>query len=204
MKYLYLPVLLLLLTAGVSAQTLSDSSGLSVLEKRWGETWRTNSGTEPALSKDPFEANDDARQANKDQKEYLREREIRQKQGKLPESPRNRVKKPEPQIYSEVYTQYTYQIRVKNNGKKTIQKVVWEYVFLDPTTKQEVGKHEFISVTNLKPGKTDNLAMLKFSPPTGSINAKDAGKKQSDLYVEQVNIKSIQYTDGSVWQADSK
>ena len=204
MKYLYLPVLLLLLTAGVSAQTLSGSSELSVLQKKWGETWQTNSGQDPPLSKDPFEANDAARQANNDQKDYVREREIRQKQGKPPESPRNRVKKPEPQIYSEIYISYTYQIKVKNNGTKTIQKVVWEYVFLDPTTKQEVGKHEFISVTNLKPGKTDNLTMLKFSPPTGTINAKNAGKKSSELYDEQVNIKSIQYTDGSVWQADSK
>jgi hypothetical protein len=209
MKYLYLLVLLLLLTVETSAQNLSnssDSSELSVLQKKWGKTWRTNSAgsSDLALDKDPFQANDEARQSNKDQKDYLREREIREKQGKPPESPRNRVKKPEPQIYSEIYISYTCQIKVKNNGTKTIQKVVWEYVFLDPTTKQEVGKHEFISLTNLKPGKTDNLAMLKFSPPTGTITAKNAGKKPSDLYVEQVNIKSIQYTDGSVWQADSK
>lgn len=206
MKYLYLLVLLLLLTVETSAQTLSNSSELSVLQKKWGRTWRTNSPISSGLegNEDPFQANNEARQANKDQKDYLRDREIREKQGKPPQSPPNRVKKPEVESSNEVLILYTYQIKVKNNGTKTIQKIVWDYVFFNPTTNQEVGRHEFISTTNLKPGKTDNLVMQKFSPPTGIINANDAGKKLSDLYIEQVNIKSIQYTDGSVWQADSK
>lgn len=143
-------------------------------------------------------------QANKDQKDYLRERKIRERQGKPPQSPPIRVKQPEFESRNEISFLYTYQIKVKNNGTKTIQKIVWDYVFFNPTTNQEVGRHEFISTTNLKPGKTDNLVMQKFSPPTGTINANDAGKKSSDLYIEQVNIKSIQYTDGSVWQKDSK
>lgn len=206
MKYLYLLVLLLLLTVGTSAQTLSNSPELSVLQKKWGKTWRSDStnSTNPALNKDPFQANNETRQAIKDQKEYLRQREIKEKQGEVPDRPRNSVNNPKAPTPSNVYALYTYQIKVKNNGTKTIQKVLWEYVFFNRTTNQEVGRHEFVSVTNLKAGRTDNLVMQKFSPPTGTINANDAGKKLSDLYIEKVNIKRIQYTDGSVWQADSK
>lgn len=202
MKYLYLLVLLLLLTVGISAQTLSNSSELLVLQKKWSKVQRHAYNS--ALNKDPFQANDEARQANQDQKDYLREREIRKKQGMPPEGPRNRVKKPEFPYSYEASTLYTYQIKVKNNGTRTIQTIVWDYVFLNPTTNQEVGRHTFTSLITLRPGKTQNLVMSKFSPPTRSINANDAGKKQSDLYVEQINIKSIQYTDGSIWQADSK
>ena len=205
MKYLYLLVLLLLLTVETFTQTLPDSSGLSVLQKKWERTRHKNpSGSNNStLNQDPFRANDEARQANEDQKEYLRQRDLRAKQGATPEGPRERVKKPE-FPYNGASTVYTYQIKVRNNGTKTIQKVVWEYILFSPTTNQELRRHEFVSMTNLKPGKTDNLVMQEFSLPTGTINANDVGKKVPDQYIEQVNIKSIQYTDGSVWQANSK
>lgn len=205
MKYFCLLGLLLLLTLETSAQTLSDSSGLSVLQKKWSINFLRSPNS--ALDEDPFRANDEARQANQDQKEYLRVKALRQKLGLPQEEPRVRVKPIKAtgaQSRNEDSILYTYQIKIQNNGTKTIERVVWNYVFFNSTTNEEVGRHTFISNTNLKPNKTDNLVENLLSPPTGSINAKDAGKKLSKLYTEQINITSIQFTDGSVWQADSK
>jgi hypothetical protein len=205
MKYFCLLGLLLLLTLEASTQTLSDSSGLSVLQKKWHKNVVRSQNS--ALDEDPFRANDEARQANQDQKEYLRVKAIRQKLGLPQEDPRVRVKpikETGTQSRNEDSILYTYQIKVQNNGTKTIEKVVWNYVFFNSTTNQEVGRHTFISETNLKPNETDNLVEKYFSSPTGSINANDAGKKLSKLYIEQINIKSIQFTDGSVWEADLK
>jgi hypothetical protein len=156
------------------------------------------------LNEDPFRANKETNQTIQDQKDNLRQNAIRQQSGLPLEAPPVRKRATNIQNRNELSTLYTYQIKVQNNGTKTIKKIVWEYVFFDSSTNQEVGRHQFISKINLKPRETDSLVMKRFSAPTSSINAKDAGKKLSNLYTEQVNIKSIQYTDNTVWQIDSK
>ena len=185
-----------------SAQTASDSPGLLVLQKKW--SINANDSLSSMLNTDPFQANDETRQAIQDRKNDLRDNAIRRKQGLPLEPPRVRIKQPEVQTPNEVSTSYTYQIKVQNNGTKTIQLVTWEYVFTNSTTNEEVGRHTFTSKTNLKPNEVDKLVIKLFAPPTRIIDAKDTGKKKSNLYVEQINIKSIQYTDGSIWEADSK
>ncbi len=202
MKYLYLLVLLLLLTLETSAQTASDSSGLLVLQKKWSINAINSSSS--MLNTDPFQPITETRQVLQDRDYTLRQNAIRQKQGLPPEPQRVRIKKPELQYPNEFSTFYTYQIKVQNNGTKTIQMVTWEYVFTNSTTNEEVGRHTFASKTNLKPSKVDKLVIKLFAPPTRIIDAKDAGKKKSNLYVERINIKSIKYTDGTVWEADSK
>lgn len=202
MKYLYLLILLLLLTPETSAQTASDSSGLLVLEKKW----RIDSMSAPdALTyEDPFRANNEIRQTNQERKDNARENAIRQKLGVRLQAPPLTKKAVEVQERNEVSTSYSYQIKVQNKGTKTIQLVTWEYVFNNSTTNEEVGRHTFTSKTNLKPSEVDKLVIKLFAPPTRIIDAKDAGKKKSNLYVEQINIKGIQYTDGSIWEAASK
>ena len=202
MKYLYSVILLLLLTANASMQTLSNPSELSVLKKKWRIYSVTPSN--PALNYDPFQANNETNQAIQDRKDNIRINEIRRREGKPPEPPPVRIKAPEAKPPEKISTFYTYQIKVQNNGLRTMKKVIWEYVFFDSTTKLEVGRHQFTSNTNLKPSETDNFVMKLLSPPTSIINANNTGKKLSDLYIEQINIKSIQYSDGSIWQADSK
>jgi hypothetical protein len=202
MKCLYLLILLLLLTLETSAQTASDSSGLLVLQKKWSINAINSSGS--MLNTDPFQPITETRQVLQDRDDTLRQNAIRQKQGLPPEPQRVRIKKPEVQYPNEVSTSYTYQIKVQNNGAKTIQFVTWEYVFTNSTTNEEVGRHTFTSKTNLKPSEVDKLVIKLFAPPTQIIDAKDTGKKKSNLYVEQINIKAIQYTDGSIWEADSK
>jgi hypothetical protein len=198
MKYLYLLILWLLLTLETSAQSISDSSGLLVLQKKWSINAINSSGS--MLNADPFQANDEIRQAIKDRRDNV----IKRKQELPLEPKRVHIKEPEVQTPNEISTYYTYQIKVQNNGTKTIQLVTWEYVFTNSTTNEEVGRHTFASKTNLKPNEVDKLVIKLFAPPTRIIDAKDAGKKKSNLYVEQINIKGIQYTDGSIWEADSK
>ena len=208
MKYFYLLVLLVVLTVELSAQqTLANSSDLSVLKKKWSMKLRTDAASllNPDPKDDPFQANNEAAQAIKDQKDYLCEKKIREKGGEQIEGPKNRVKSLEKNYRTDDFsTRYTYQIKVQNNGSKTIQKVDWEYIFLSVDDNNEVGRLKFESKTNLKPQQTDTLSEEIISPPTRSINVNDAEKKSSDLYIEQIVIKSIHYTDGSVWQSDPK
>ena len=198
MKYVCLTLLLLFLTVAASAQTLSDSSGVEVLQKNWRKGSKSSSIS--IADEDPFRAINNTRQATQDREADMRDRASRQQQGLPPEQSRANTgttiipKTPE---RSQSSGFYIYQIKVKNNGTKTIESIGWEYVFLSPTTNKEVGNLKFLSETNLKPGKTDNLVMSSPNPPTLIIQADD-----EDKYIEQIFIKTIKYNDGSVWTAD--
>ena len=196
MKYLYLPLLLLFLTVETSAQNLSDSSGLSVLRKKWS---KSSNAQVSASREDSFRAINETSKALKDRKADVRDNTIRREQGLPSEQPRSGAMVRETPKRNIDSSSYIYQIKVQNNGTKTIQTVAWEYVFFNPTTKREIGKIKFLSKTNLKPGKTDNFVMSSPDPPTVIIRAKG-----EERYNEQINIKSIQYTDGTIWRADSK
>lgn len=201
MKYLYLLLLLLFLTMETPAQTSPDSSGLSVLQKKWSKSSKSSASASRASTsrEDPFKAINETRQALEDRKADLRDQSARREQGLPQEAPRSSTMVREIPNRKTDSSFYIYQIKIQNNGTKTIQTVAWEYVFFNPTTKREIGRFKFLSKTNLKPGKTDNLVMSSPNPPTIVIQAKD-----EDRYTEQINIKSIEYTDGTVWKADSK
>jgi len=204
MKYLYLVILLILLTLETSAQSPPASSGLLLLEKKWS-VHRIVSSNSALMNTDPFEPIKETTEEIEDRRVYLRDKAIREKRGLPPQDPPlNRVKAPVAETPNAFKSSYNYQIKIRNNGTKTIRMIVWDYVFFDSTTSKEVGKLQFISKTNLKPDRVDILVMNSFAPPAVQISAKDTGKKMSNLYVEQVNIKRIEYTDGSVWLPDSK
>ncbi len=201
MKYLYLSLLLLLFTIEASSQTLADSSGLTVLEKKW----RVNSAmSSNPVGEDPFQSNNEANQKVRDQKDNNQQNRIRQQAGLPSLAPPVRFRVDNRGRTTDDLVLYTYKIKVRNNGAKTIKQVVWEYVFIDSTTNQEAGRHQFTSLIKLKPREVDELIMIQLSSPIDSVNAKDAGKKFSELYTEQIIIKSVQYADDTVWHADSK
>ena len=200
MKYLYSTLLLLLLTVAALAQTLPHPSEVEVLQKKWSKG--STSSSISTADEDPFRAINETRQAVQNREADLRDRAIRQQQGLPPEQPRssNTQARVKPEVSERIQNSgsYIYQIKIKNNGTKTIKSIAWEYVFLSPTNNKELNKLKFLSETNLKSGKTDNLIMRSSNPPTLVIQAED-----EDKYIEQIIIKSIQFEDGTVWKADS-
>jgi hypothetical protein len=192
-KYFYFLILMFLFTIETSAQIFFDSADLTVVQKKWkaNALGQINS----ALDEDPLNANDDVNQRIQDQKENVRQNAVRLQSNRPLESPPVRFNSPNTRNRNERLTSYTYQIKVRNNGTKTIKKVVWEYVFLDPLTNRELGRHQFTSKTNIEASETGNLVMKNFSPPSNSIAAKDAGKKGTDLYKETILIKSVEFED---------
>lgn len=201
MKYLFLVFSLLFITIEASAQIGLNESGLILLEKKW--QIMPSSAVLSALNEDPFRANAETNRVIQDRKDNLRENEIRRRQGLPIEAPRVRFRAMNSAYRNSNLNSYTYQIKVENKGTKKVQTVVWDYVFFDRTTNQEVGRHQFTSKTNLKPGKTDKLVIKFGTAPTNVVHVKNAGKKPRDQYVERVIIRSVSYKDGSVWNNGS-
>lgn len=204
MKYLYLVILLFLVTVETSAQKLSDSSGLSVLQKKWrvNRIYPSNS----ILNEDPLRAVKETGRTLRDAENTAYSNSINIPKGFPAQPPPSGIRSLNSEKISGTNSSiaYLYQLKVRNDGTKTIESVTWNYIFLDSATHQQVGQRQFTSKTNLKPNKTVSLVIHSRTPPTETINAAHAGKKLHILYIEQANIKSIKYTDGSVWQADSK
>ncbi len=95
---------------------------------------------------------------------------------------------------------YRYKVSLRNTGEKTVKAIDWDYVFLDPGTKNEVSRHQFTSEEKIRPGKEKELYVFTLSPPSRTVSASRLGKKGSHHFVELVVLVSVQYTDGSVWK----
>ena len=199
MKTLLCPALLLcLLPVSLSAQALSDkpeTQPVTVMQMKW--RYKLNI---PGLDDDPLRANSEHSQAERDMKDTIRLNGIRGRQGLPPEVPPVRVRAPE-KGDGRPSTVYTYDVKVRNNGTKTIRTLVWDYVFFEPGTEQEVGRRRFVSKTSIRPGNATSLTARSMIPPTGAIDATKAGKKNREQYLERVVIQSVEYVDGSTWKA---
>jgi hypothetical protein len=197
MKTLCQALLLLLLPLGVSAQSLQDSTGtppVAVIQMKW--RFKLNI---PALDEDPLRASAEHKQAELDIKDTIRLNGIRGRQGLPLEAPPVRARPPEKDD-GKPSTIYFYEAKVRNDGEKAVRAIVWDYVFFEPRTTEEVGRRRFISRATVRPGKTTSLVARSLIPPTGAIDATKVDKKISEQYLERVVIQVVEYADGSIWQ----
>jgi hypothetical protein len=134
----------------------------------------------------------------------MRQNELRVRQGKSPEIAPPPRKNTSERAANNYLARYIYELKIKNNGEKTIRAIIWEYVFFEPNTEIVVGQRQFISKVSISPGKTKNIVVYSASPPTETINATKASNKSRELYSEQIVIQSIEYEDGSLWKANFK
>lgn len=201
MKALCPVFLMFFLTVNVSSQAIVNSvvtTGVEVIEKEW-RVERHN----PLLEENTLRIVDEMNQAE------MNRRQLQQRQNTTrsrtiipPERIPDPIPEPEPESENtEISVRYIYEVKFKNTGEKAIQAIIWDYVFFESGTEKEVGRRRFLSKVNIPAGKTKNLVVRTAFPPTGSINAKNAGKKLRDQFSEQIVIQGIQYADGSQWQA---
>lgn len=180
--------------SGQTANNLAKTPKVEIIQQKWRVEFRN-----PALDEDPFRAVNERNQAERARRENMRENEIRLRQGKNAEPDRMRIR-PDEKLPNGATTTYIYELKIKNAGQKEIRTVMWDYVFLDPETKKEVGRRRFISDTEIEPGKTKTLVIRTTIPPTETVTAARADKLRA-RYDEQTIIYTVVYADGTGWQA---
>ncbi|HEX7176228.1 MAG TPA: hypothetical protein VF240_13280 [Pyrinomonadaceae bacterium] len=94
---------------------------------------------------------------------------------------------------------YRYKVIVSNAGTKTVKLIDWDYVFLDPNTRQEISRRQFTSEEKVRPGKGKELEVFILSPPFLTVNA-GAPRTGESPFVEQVILMRVEYSDGTIWQ----
>ncbi len=200
MKALIL-VTIVVLSGGIcTAQTQPGGNaapGVTVVESDWLRRPVRN----PALDQDPLSSLEAQARAERIRGAALEQNRIRAAAGKdqSPLPARNAPSNSQP--FNPAYPyRYVYRIKVTNTGVKKIRGLVWEYVFVDPSTGGEVSRRQFTSNASIRPGKSKRLFGHSTIPPTGTVNASNAGEKPEGQHSEQVVITKIYYDDNSVWE----
>ena len=200
MKALILVAVVVLSCGLCPAQTSpSDNAapGVTVVES----DWRRRPARNPALDEDPLRPLEAQARAERIRSEEIERNRIRAAAGKdqSPLPARNAPSASQPFSPKYPFT-YIYRIKITNTGVKKIRGLVWEYVFMDPSTGNEVSRRRFTSAASISPGKSKRLFGRSLMPPAGSIDASKAGEQPEGLHSEQVVIAKIYYDDGTVWE----
>jgi hypothetical protein len=92
---------------------------------------------------------------------------------------------------------YLYQASFKDEGDKKIKGLVWDYIFEDVETKQELNRYQFYSPNKINKNESVTIQRSLVSPPTRIVNAKSLEKDNRSPYFERLEIKCVIYADNS-------
>lgn len=196
MNVLAQAVVLLSLLSGVwwaGPQDSAPAPGIEVVKNNWRKIVRN-----PALDDDPFRANAEAAEYELQQRATAKMNEVLRKQGRQPLPPP--MKRPSGMRLDPPSVIYLFEAKIRNNGTKTIQAVIWNYAFFDSMTGEEVGRTNCTNRINLRPGKTADLVGSSPSSPIKVVHVSNSGKEVKGRYSELVVINRLEYGDGTFWQ----
>ena len=186
-------LLLVLPTVSLAQNPAADPPSVIVVSQKWRLEIRN-----PRIEEDPFKSVNEQQELENRRKEVERQNEALRERGMPtinPPVPVLDTNERSPRITST----YIYELKVRNGGRVGIRKIVWEYVFYDLNTKEEVGRRRFESQVNIAPRRTGNATARSALPPTGTIDASRAGKKDRDEYKEAIVILGVEYADSTRW-----
>jgi len=186
-------IVTLLLTNSINAQEANQRS-VTVLEKRWEKR------VPPA--RDYLRRNEEVMQQTRKEKDVIKRRDQslpgQPTEEKMPVPPQ-----PSPLVRSEqleANALYIYRIKVRNNSKKTITRLYWEYQFIDPDTQELMGTRRIFSDLKLRPGKTHKISAYSRTQPTRIVNVNKLDRKYQDQFTERLLFYLIHYTYGTAYQ----
>jgi hypothetical protein len=88
-------------------------------------------------------------------------------------------------------------MRIRNMGSQAIEGVAWDYVFIDPASKKQVIRHQFLSYTKVGANKSGTLQGQLRTPPMRILSASDSGRTRLS---EQGIIQCVLYADDTFWK----
>jgi hypothetical protein len=95
---------------------------------------------------------------------------------------------------------FMYSVEVKNEGNKSIKAILWDYLIIDGSSKEELGRHEFVSFEKVSRNSVKTLTVRSRVTPSRIVTVQDSPPTANSTVVEQVMLKCVVYDDGTVWQ----
>ena len=94
---------------------------------------------------------------------------------------------------------YIYSMTIKNAGEKQVVGVAWDYVFIDPNARNEVGRHEFMNYKKIGAGGVGVLENPLRSPPTRVVNSTQDKVNRAPL-VQRATVECVLFDDDTTWR----
>lgn len=91
--------------------------------------------------------------------------------------------------------QFIYQLKIRNEDKKQIVALNWDYLFIDPESGKIIARHSFNTQTQIQPHKSKTLSEISTLPPTNIINVRMLDKNPASQFIEQIVVNSIVFHD---------
>ncbi len=107
----------------------------------------------------------------------------------------------EPSAPSRITFRYVYSMKVKNVASKEIEGVAWDYVFLEPSTEKEIGRHQFLSFEKVAPDKSVTFKAEQRTPPVRTIQTQMSEANKRENLSEKSMIQCVLFADGTTWRA---
>ena len=98
---------------------------------------------------------------------------------------------------------FMYSVEVKNEGSESIKAILWDYLIIDSNSKEELGRHEFISLEKIARNSVKTLTVSSRITPSQVITVQGSPPTANSTVVERVMLKCVVYDDGTVWQQSS-
>jgi hypothetical protein len=95
---------------------------------------------------------------------------------------------------------YYYAVTFRNDGKRPVKALVWDYAVASPGDPESLTHHQFFNRVDIRPGKHKEVYRFAVTPPTRTVSA----AKPDSRLIEEVIVKVVQYKDGSVWKLPQK
>lgn len=95
---------------------------------------------------------------------------------------------------------FSYEAKVQNGSKKTIDVVFWEYQFIDEASPLLPTRRQFLCGGGIRPGKEKDLQASSLSGPSDVVNIDTLSNGNAKHSLEMVLINRVEYSDGSIWE----
>ena len=200
MKMFSVLVMLAQLFALTQGQTGPEqSSGLTVLKFNWSkyrQGWADTSS--------PFDRETSAGfpRGSGDKEKRMREAEQREQRRTFEMTDLERVARSMPPTRSGSHqsSEYVYSVKIRNDHRSPVVRVVWEYQGLGSTDRGEVSRRQFMCKVKIKPGESKNLKAFSAYPPMGVVSISDLATGVERPPVEKISLVRVEYANGNVWQ----
>ena len=94
---------------------------------------------------------------------------------------------------------FLYSVELKNDGSKAIKAVLWNYLIIDGTTNEELGRHEFVSFEKVGSNAARALTVRSRLSPSRIVTVQGS-QPSTTTVVERVILKCVVYDDGTLWE----
>jgi hypothetical protein len=95
---------------------------------------------------------------------------------------------------------FSYEAKIQNGSKKTIDVVFWEYQFIDQANPSSPTRRQFLCGAGIKPGKEKDLQASSLSGPSDVVSVNTLANGSGKRFLELVLINRVEYADGSIWE----